>query len=142
MERSAERLDEVAKEIEQRREERLEAEDAAREVAERRRELDEGERQAQTTRPDLDAGRVRAMRRELAKGGDQAVRRRFGEAAVGSPEAKQARTQQRAQQRRGREAMERGVAEAEAKRASRTPLRDAAIKQQRDREREPASRER
>lgn len=137
-----ERDTEVDKAIEERRQRRLEEEDKAREVAEVRRELDEGEKKVVRGNADLDGDRVSAMRHELSKGGDQAVRRRFGEAAVNSPEARQARTQQRAAAARGRDAMERGVAEAEAKKSSRTPLRDAAIKQQREREREPASRER
>ncbi len=108
--------------------------DKAREVIEVRRELDENEKKSARTSADLDADRVSAIRGELAKGGDRAVERRFGEAAVNSPEARQARTQQRAQQRRGKEAMERGVAEAEARRARKTPLRDAAVKQERDRQ--------
>ncbi|ACY19888.1 hypothetical protein Gbro_0558 [Gordonia bronchialis DSM 43247] len=130
------RLD-AAKEADRRIEERRrEQEDAAREVADRRRVLDDAEKRSAPGQRDLDAERVGQIRHELAKGGDDAVRRRFGGAAVKSPEAAKARAQQRSAQRRGREAMERGVDEARSREASRTPLRDAAVKQQQGRERE------
>ncbi|WP_206511951.1 hypothetical protein [Rhodococcus sp. KRD197] len=93
---------------------------------------------------DLDADRVGEIRSLMAEGGDKAVAKKFGESALGSPEAVKARAQRAAIRKHestmAREAIGTAATENDQKKvtvaqqASRTPLRDAAIARQREKD--------
>lgn len=103
---------------------------------------------------DLDADRVGEIRSLMAEGGDKAVAKKFGESALGSPEAVKARTQRAAIRKHestmAREAIGTAATENEQKaftveqQVSRTPIRDRVtareLQKEQDREREDHSR--
>ena len=83
----------------------------------------------------IDADQVAQMRAMLAqRGGEEAVRRRFGDAAVDGPEAQAARRQIEASRERQREQRERAAREAEQQDRERRDraAREAEGAQQRD----------
>ncbi|ANQ74421.1 hypothetical protein [Rhodococcus sp. 008] len=127
------------------------AERAEKEFAEATRALTENENA--TPDKDLDRQRVGEIKSLLAEGGDKAVTKKFGESALGTPEAAKAKTQRAAIRRHERELAERAatdtVAEggkqtAQAKQRSRIPLRQQMIEhelqRQQNRDRETPSR--
>lgn len=119
------------------------AERAEAEFAEATRALTETENADPSKGHALDHDRVAEIKSLLAEGGDKAVTRKFGEAALGTPEAAKAKTQRASIRRHERELAERALTDtvtestkqtAQAAQQSRTPLYDQAIERQRQRQ--------
>lgn len=125
------------------------AERAEKEFAEATRALTEKENADPSKGRDLDHERVAEIKSLLAEGGDKAVTKKFGEAALDTPEAAKAKTQRAAIRRHERELAERAATDtvteggkqtAQAKQRSGIPLRQQMIEhelqrqQNRDRE--------
>lgn len=116
------------------------------EFAEATRALTETENADPSKGHALDHDRVGEIKSLLAEGGDAAVTKKFGEAALGTPEAAKAKTQRASIRRHERELAERALTDtvtenatqtAQTKQAaqqSRTPLYDQAIERQRQRQ--------
>ncbi|RQO50030.1 hypothetical protein DBV08_05805 [Rhodococcus sp. KBW08] len=119
------------------------AERAEKEFAEATRALTETENADPSKGHALDHERVAEIKSLLAEGGDKAVTKKFGEAALGTPEAAKAKTQRASIRRHERELAERALTDtatentkqtAQAAQQSRTPLYDQAIERQRQRQ--------
>ncbi|UDF21571.1 hypothetical protein [Rhodococcus qingshengii] len=140
---------------------RKEADDWAQDNAERaeaefnaaKRVLTETEAADPSKGRDLDHERVAEIKSLLAEGGDKAVTKKFGEAALGTPEAAKAKTQRASIRRHERELAERAATDkvnegskqtAQAKQQSGIPRRQQMIEhelqRQQNRDRETPSR--
>lgn len=123
-----------------------ERENAEHDHAATKRALTDAENAAPGKGRDLDRQRVGEIKSLLAEGGDKAVAKKYGDAALASPEAAKAKTQLAAVRRHERELAQRAVSDtvadagkqaAQAKQ-SRTPLRDQAIERQLQRQQDRA----
>ncbi|MEI4744309.1 hypothetical protein [Rhodococcus erythropolis] len=122
------------------------AERAEAEFTATKRALTEKENADPSKGRDLDHERVAEIKSLLAEGGDKAVTKKFGEAALGTPEAAKAKTQQASIRRHERELAERALTDtvpesakqtAQAKQPTpqpRSPLRQQMIDHERKRQ--------